>query len=137
MAVMKVCCGCMSTRSGTFFVLLLYMLAYIAGITFFAIALDKGWLNTWYMDYAINDFNCTIKEEFKDAWWCTSMVNLTAGKITDFFGHVIFFLSNYVADIRTWTIVLIVILAFFLVFDLVALFATGRVSLGSVSSSIL
>lgn len=79
MAVMKVCCGCMSTRSGTFFVLLLYMLAYIAGITFLAIALDKGWLLTWYTDYAITDFNCAAKEEFKDAWWCTSMVNLPNG----------------------------------------------------------
>lgn len=40
-------------------------------------------------------------------------------------------------DLRTWTIVLIVVLAFFLVFDLVALFATGRVSLGSAFGSFI
>lgn len=107
MAVMKVFCGCLSTRSGTFAILFWYMVAYIGAITFCGLSLDKLYINTYYNDLVLDQYNCTGQDDFKDTWWCK-------------------FLNNLPADIKTVTIILIIVFALFLLFDLVALFATSR-----------
>jgi len=107
MAVMKVCCGCMSTRSGTLAILLLYLLAYIGGIVFLGITIGNGDLEMWYKKYAVDEYMCQAKESIKDSWWCTAINDL-----------------QY--DIKTWAIVVVILLSLFLVFDLIALFGTSK-----------
>jgi len=107
MAVMKVCCGCMSTRSGTLAILLLYLLAYIGGIVFLGVTIGNGDLEMWYKKYAVTEYQCLAKESIKDSWWCTAINDL-----------------QY--DIKTWAIVVVILLSLFLVFDLIALFGTSK-----------
>jgi len=81
MAVMKVCCGCMSTRSGTLAILLLYLLAYIGGIVFLGITIGNGDLEMWYKKYAVDEYMCQAKESIKDSWWCTAINDLQYGNL--------------------------------------------------------
>jgi len=103
MAVMKVCCGCMSTRSGTLAVLLLYLLIYIAGIIVTSIGIGNETVGTFYVENIMTKINCTKSE----AWWCQSLFDV-----------------QY--EIRSYVIVLLIMLCLFVVFDLIALFGTGR-----------
>jgi len=103
MAVMKVCCGCLSTRSGTLAILLLYLVVYIAGIVLLSIQVGKETSQSLYTENVLQQINCTSTEN----WWCKGLTNI-----------------QY--DVKAYSIVAIIILALFVIFDLIALFGTGK-----------
>ena len=80
MAVMKTCCGCLTTQSGTMTILLLYSVAYIAGIVYYAVALDNGELGTYVSDQTTGEHDCKTGEN-KDTWWCDGVVEIRKGML--------------------------------------------------------
>lgn len=72
MSVMKTCCGCYSTKSGTFIICFLYSALYLTGITMCAIYLGK--IDSGGMRETLG--LTKVPEECKDAsdddptWWC-------------------------------------------------------------------
>lgn len=103
MAVMKVCCGCLSTRSGTLAILLLYLVVYIAGIVLLAIPIGKETTQSLYLENVWLQINCTMS----DNWWCKALFDI-----------------QY--DVKTYSIIAIILLALMIIFDIVALFGTGK-----------
>jgi len=104
---MKVFCGCMSTKDGTLAVLLLYLAVYLTGIILLGVSIDKEYIQVWYKDNAVKEYDCKGTDSIKDSWWCTAMFDM-----------------QY--DIRTWQIVGIIVLSLFLILDLIALFGTTK-----------
>merc|ERR1712226_389879 len=79
MAVMKTCCGCFSTKSGTFAILLLYAAAYIACIVAISINLKGNKYQTWYHDSVLESKEwkdeCSSEENMK-LWKCKTSYNM-------------------------------------------------------------
>jgi len=79
MAVMKTCCGCFSTKSGTFAVLLLYAAAYIACIVAISINLKGDKYEKWYKEAVIDSKEwqdeCSGTENMK-LWKCKTSFNM-------------------------------------------------------------
>jgi len=87
MSVMKTCCGCFSTKSGTLIILMMYSILYLIGIIFSAIYLNSddssGWLNK----------NVEIPPECeadqKDSWWCKLIKDSSETEKSSAIGHVV------------------------------------------------
>lgn len=102
---MKTCCGCLSTRSGTLSILLLYIVLYIAGIIALGINLSDKQVSDWYSKQdAINDCKAGTN---KDSWWCKSM-------------------DDFQYDIKAFCIAVVILLSLYLLFAIVAVFGTSR-----------
>ena len=124
-------------------------LAYIGGIVFLGITIGNGDLEMWYKKYAVDEYMCQAKESIKDSWWCTAINDLQYGKaycpLVSFPGSLktlskslewkFEFLTLFFADIKTWAIVVVILLSLFLVFDLIALFGTSKVRTLSIDVS--
>jgi len=79
MAVMKTCCGCFSTKSGTFAILLLYAAAYIACIVAISINLKGDKYEKWYKESVLDSKEwqdeCSGTENMK-LWKCKTSFNM-------------------------------------------------------------
>jgi len=79
MAVMKTCCGCFSTKSGTFAVLLLYAAAYIACIVAISINLKGDKYEKWYKESVLDSKEwqeeCSGTENMK-LWKCKTSFDM-------------------------------------------------------------
>jgi len=79
MAVMKTCCGCFSTKSGTFAILLLYAAAYIACIVAISINLKGNKYEKWYKESVLDSKEwqeeCSGTENMK-LWKCKTSFNM-------------------------------------------------------------
>jgi len=79
MAVMKTCCGCFSTKSGTFAILLLYAAAYIACIVAISINLKGDKYEKWYKESVLDSKEwqdeCSGDENMK-LWKCKTSYNM-------------------------------------------------------------
>jgi len=109
MTVMKVFCGCWPTRSGTLGILLCYGAIYIGGIVLLSMSLQENYLETWYQTYGIEKYDCKGNEVVADTFWCKWMGQLTG-------------------TIRDWQIGVIVVLAVYILLDLIALIGTTKSS---------
>jgi len=111
MAVMKTCCGCFSTKSGTFAILLLYTAAYIACIVAISINLKGDTYQKWYKETVIDSADwqkeCIQNTENKDSWKCKTSTNLQE-------------------DIKDIFIGIVVTCCIFLVAIILALIGTGK-----------
>jgi len=76
---MKTCCGCFSTKSGTYAVLLLYSAAYIACIVAVSINIKGDKYQTWYKDSVLDSSEwkkeCTGEENMK-LWKCKTSYDM-------------------------------------------------------------
>ncbi len=89
MAVMKTCCGCLSTRSGTMTILMLSavsqwgiasnskisdvsQISYIAGIVFAALDMGEDGLEKRIREAMTGDDDCKTGEN-ADTWWCDAL----------------------------------------------------------------
>jgi len=106
---MKVFCGCWPTRSGTLGILLCYGAIYIGGIVLLSLSLKENYLENWYNEYAIEKFDCKSDEVVAETFWCNWMVQLNT-------------------TIRDWQTGIIVVLAIYILLDLIALFGTTKSS---------
>ena len=99
----------------------------------------------WYKKYAVEEYMCQAKENIKDSWWCTAIndlqygnqkscrISARAGKFE--FSDTSLFSLSFSPDIKTWAIVVVILLSLFLVFDLIALFGTSKVRTLSIDVS--
>jgi len=105
---MKVFCGCWPTRSGTLGILLCYGAIYIGGIVLLSMSLEENYLEDWYKK-GYDLYACYDNEVVKDTFWCNWMKQL-------------------LSVIRDWQIGIIVVLALYILLDLIALFGTTKSS---------
>ena len=99
----------------------------------------------WYKKYAVEEYMCQAKENIKDSWWCTAINDLQYGnqksscrisaRAGKFEFSDTFFPFPFSPDIKTWAIVVVILLSLFLVFDLIALFGTSKVRTLSIDVS--
>ena len=102
----------------------------------------------WYKKYAVDEYMCQAKESIKDSWWCTAINDLQYGNVLSarIFSRKpenpvkiprmkIWISDTFFADIKTWAIVVVILLSLFLVFDLIALFGTSKVRTLSIDVS--
>lgn len=79
MAVMKTCCGCFSTKSGTYAVLLLYAAAYIACIVCVSLNISGDKYRTWYSEAVLDSTEwkreCSGEENMK-LWKCQTSFDM-------------------------------------------------------------
>jgi len=79
MAVMKTCCGCFSTKTGTYAVLLLYTAAYIACIVAVSLNLKGENYQTWYKESVLDSAEwkkeCDGEENMK-LWKCKTSYDM-------------------------------------------------------------
>lgn len=128
MAVMKTCCGCFSTKSGTFAVLLLYTAAYIACIVAISINLKGDKYQSWYKETVLDSKEwtdeCSGVDNMK-LWKCETTFNLQWDVKNIFIGLIvgccIFFVAIIMALIGTakdkhWPILPWIILEFIRLF---------------------
>jgi len=109
MAVMKTCCGCFSTKSGTFAILLLYAAAYIAAIVVISINIKGTTYQDWYKESVLDTKDwrqeCTSNTEDMDTWKCKTSSNIQYEIKGIFIGLIvaacIFFVADVVAIIGT------------------------------------
>jgi len=106
---MKVCCGCMSTRSGTLCVLLLYLVAYIAGIVLIGLKVGDQEIGPLYFTHVYKNINCSTNYLVRptEPWWCKALYDIQF-------------------DMRSYGIVAMIMLALSVVFDLIAVFGTAK-----------
>jgi len=105
---MKVFCGCWPTRSGTLGILLCYGAIYIGGIVLLSLSLEEKFLEEKYKE-GYDAYKCYANEVIKDTFWCNWMKQL-------------------LSVIRDWQIGIIVVLAVYILLDLIALFGTTKSS---------
>lgn len=133
MAVMKTCCGCFSTKSGTFAVLLLYTAAYIACIVGLSINIGGDNYQKWYKESVLDNNEwrreCDGAENMK-LWKCETSFDLQYEIKNIFIGIItaccIFFVVIVIAIIGTakdkhWPLLPWIIIEFIRLFTKVAL----------------
>lgn len=150
MAVMKTFCGCLSTKSGTMAILMVYsvsldgckakdqgyyrwpfQLLTIAAIIGISVQLSNDKLETWVNDEMNKEENDCRVGEHKDSWWCKAAHNFKDGK----------YQSTSKPRARPWPfflfltgtkeimIVSIVIYVLLLILSIVAIVGTSKVHL--------
>jgi len=72
---MKMFCGCMSTKSGTMFILGMSILLYITGIAFSSMRLSSD-SSIWFQNSIVVPDECQAAGDKKDSWWCSILNDL-------------------------------------------------------------
>jgi len=78
MAVIKTCCGCLSTKTGTYSVLGLHFLAYLASIIQLSISIANNELQYFWNNTVLTSQlyqHCT-NTEYNSTWRCTTLENI-------------------------------------------------------------